>query len=119
MNLIRAFSRGVPETNSNGTVICYFPATKEHVVKFDEQTQQYYYFQLHKEKNWTRIPWNNNILDNSDIGEHSTNVSYIDFGPECPKCAAFLGVGVNAWSKCSICSLNEPGSCMWSHHSQI
>ncbi len=96
----------------NGTVIAYFPATQEHIIRFDN-SDKLYYFHLMKENNWKRIPWNNNTLDaTSEIGEVS-NDTYISFGPDCPKCAAFLGVGASAWSKCHMCSHNEPGSCIW------
>ena len=95
-----------------GTVVAYFPATKEHVVRFDDKPNVFH-FCLTKEKNWQRIPWDDNVLDSSDVGEHSLDASYTSFGPDCPKCAAFLGVGAKAWSVCSMCGHNEPGACVW------
>ena len=95
----------------DGTVVAYFPATKEHLVRFDDGKQSH--FHMRSQKNWVRIPWPGNVLDpNSEMGETSDD-SYISFGPDCPKCAAFLGVGAKAWTKCHMCSLNEPGACLW------
>ena len=102
----------------NGTIVAYLPASQEHVVRFDGSTKQFH-FCLANEKNWKRIPWPNNVLDaTTEIGEISKD-TYLSFGPDCPRCAAFLGVGANAWSKCSICGLNEPGACLWSMHQSM
>lgn len=98
-----------------GTVINYLPATQEHVVQFDDSNKRFNFFLLH-EKNWTRIPWFNNTLDNSTTVGEISNDSYISFGPDCPRCAAFLGVGIEAWSRCHMCGLDEPGACLWSMH---
>ena len=109
--------RGRIETQT-GTIVAYLPATQEHVVRFDGSRKQFHY-QLVNEKNWKRIPWPDNVLDSTTETGETCNDGYLSYGPDCPRCAAFLGVGVNAWSKCSICGLNEPGSCLWSMHQSI
>lgn len=95
----------------DGTVIAYLPASKQHIVRFDNGNECAHY--LTTQKDWHRIPWPCNVLDNSEMGETSTTESYIAFGPDCPRCAAYLGVGANAWSKCAMCGLTFPGACLW------
>lgn len=91
-----------------GTVIAYLPATEQHCVKYDNENITIM-MDLTCEKNWERIPWNNNRID-SISGNEISDSTYIDFGPDCPRCANFLGIGTNAWSYCKICGLNEPGA---------
>ena len=91
---------------------------KNTLVRFDDKPNVFH-FCLTREKNWKRIPWDGNVFDTSDVGEHNTDASYISFGPDCPKCAAFLGVGVKAWSVCHMCGHNEPGACVWGSSSVI
>lgn len=97
----------------DGTVVAYLPATQEHMIRFDGQ-EKTFSFRLLKEKNWERIPWSGNTLDAShEVGEVSTS-SYLSYGPDCPKCAAFLGIGIRAWSRCQMCGQDEPGAATWS-----
>ena len=98
------------------TVVNYLPATQEHIIKFDDSNKQFHVHLL-REKNWKRIPWSNNVLDSTTKNGEISNDTYLSFGPDCPRCAAFLGVGAEAWSKCHICKLDEPGACLWSMHS--
>jgi hypothetical protein len=98
-----------------GTVVAYYPATHEHVIRFDDK-DTLFNFRLTRENNWERIAWDGNVLDSSQVGESNgsnNHDSYLSFGPDCPKCAAFLGVGVKAWSVCNMCGHNEPGACVW------
>ena len=85
-----------------GTVIGYMPAMQYHTILFDDNHATTN-TDLLRENKWERIYWKNECA-----GEH-----YIDYGPDCPKCFAFLGVGKEAWSRCHMCGLNEPGA-MWS-----
>ena len=97
-----------------GTVVAYLPAMKQHLVRFDGESSTHS-FDLIKERKWNRVPWTGNVLDDSYIGEKSvdTMLAFQTFGPDCPRCAAFLGIGEEAWSFCKMCKLNEPGACMW------
>jgi len=101
----------------SGSVVGYFPASRKHAVLFDDEQQHTVEFDLLKEKkHWVRIPWPNNKLDDSEVGESQINppsLSYITYGPECPRCFVSLGIGHQAWTFCSMCHLNEPGV-MWS-----
>lgn len=96
-----------------GTVRAYLPASREHHIVFDNHTRGA--FDLLRNKQWIRIPWQGNYLDdNAECGEVSSNET--DdwttqlFGPECPRCAVELGVGIQAWSRCVRCRHNEPGA---------
>lgn len=68
---------------------------------------------LNRSKNWRRITWKGNKLlacgEEVPILEDGFT-SVIGFGPPCPKCAAPLGIGVQAWSACRMCKIQEPGS---------
>ena len=112
----------------HGTVVGYFPATQKHVVLFDKDDNfstnqsadvvapKTYTMDLLDLKNWKRIPWRGNVLDESEeCGERVQDASNLvnAFGPNCPRCYNNLGVGALAWSCCRICKLNEPGV-MWS-----
>lgn len=124
-------------TCRKGTVIGYLPASEDHVILFDDEAEKarsvvhksgqfgvssyivqpkLVYQNLLKKKDWQRIPWENNVLDPGDpTGERPATTSDIPqpFGPECPRCVASLGIGSSAWSRCSLCHLNEPGV-LWS-----
>ena len=123
--------------NRTGTVIGYLPASEQHVILFDDEAEKarsavhesgefgvssyivqpkLNYGNLLKNKDWRRIPWNDNVLDSSNpVGETPETNSDIPqpFGPECPRCVAPLGIGSSAWSRCGCCNLNEPGV-LWS-----
>ena len=120
------------------TVVGYIPTNKEHCILFDDASKpdpttrtkddkkrgcsliaplNVIQMKLDKEKGWSRIPWEGNLLDASNGGEHSVASilppGVFDYGPECPRCFAHLGVGISAWEKCSFCKLLNPGSA-WS-----
>lgn len=97
-----------------GSVVGYLPASQKHAVLFDDDNKIMEFDLIKDDHLWQRVPWPNNVLDSSELGEHqSIPCSYINYGPECPRCFAFLGIGHQAWTFCSICRLNEPGA-MWS-----
>ena len=97
-------------THKYGTVIGYLPATRTHTIQWDG-TNKTLSIDLTREKNWSRVPWPGNFVDRNDC--EVSNSGYVDYGPDCPKCFAFLGIGEKAWARCQMCGLNEPGA-MWS-----
>ena len=122
-----------------GTVIGYLPAVSEHVIEFDdaaklnqldistdkahphEASSHVIRTNLCRSSGWTRIPWDGNIFDSTDLLSERPDTNTSDvllpdfplFGPPCPKCFEHLGVGAQAWTKCVRCGLMEPGA-MWS-----
>ena len=120
-----------------GTVVGYFPASKEYHVLFDDTLKiqkkracdvtekggsllssvGLIQMELDTDKDWMRIPWDGTVLDTSNEGEHCVSsilpTGMFEYGPNCPRCFAHLGVGMNAWEICSMCNLTNPGS-TWS-----
>lgn len=93
-----------------GTVVGYMPVSRIHKLQMDD-SDVVVTMDLSKEDDWRRIPWGDNTVD--ELGKECGAHDYVDYGPECPRCFANLGIGVDAWARCSVCGLNEPGL-MWS-----
>ena len=130
--LYAILNRAHPFSFATGTVVGYLPSSREHIILFDDASQRptilssrgqpydaaknvMHMDLLSDTSVWKRVAWQGNVLDDhAPSGERPlVQGGLLSYGPECPQCDEFLGVGAHAWTKCTQCGLMEPGA-MWS-----